>query len=108
MPVEMPIGAPMIIENLARNFFGLRSQWVLWAKIIDVLGAAEKEQENMHQMVLITCTEGQYACLRHKFVAEGLLGSDVLALSLQRAVAPKHQVFRHLNLATRISSFLVE
>ena len=54
MPVEMPIGAPMIIENLARNFFGLRSQWVLLAKIIDVLGAAEKEQENMHQMVLIT------------------------------------------------------
>ena len=68
-------------------------------------GAREYAPDGLNYPI---CTEGQYACLRHKFVAEGLLGSDVLALSLQRAVAPKHQVFRHLNLATRISSFLVE
>ena len=54
------------------------------------------------------CTEGQYSCLWHKFVAEGFLGSDVVALSLQRAVAPKHQVFSELELATQISSFLVK
>ena len=55
----------------------------------------------------LICTEGRYSCL-DKFVAEGLLGSDVAALSLQRAVAPKHQVFGLLEMATEISAFLVE
>ena len=45
------------------------------------------------------CTEGQYSCLWHALP---------LALSLQRAVAPKHQVFRELRLAAKISSFLVK
>ena len=61
------------------------------------------------------CSEGQYSCLWHKFVVKGFLdlkrdsfGSDVVALYLQRAVAPKHQVFSELELATQISSFLVK